>query len=95
MSIYFSQSDIIGRCPTNYTVDQSRDLITVIKTNVPNQCSKHVDRHSSIPSVAYLAPSEVQSIPLMDSSSICTQQIQSGIIHGVRIPSSMKLLLKV
>ena len=50
---------------------------------MPNQCSSRVDRHSAIPSVAYLVPAEIQSIPLMNSSSICSQQIVAGVFQQV------------
>ena len=55
----------------------------MVKSKLPNQCSNRVERHSSIPSVAYLVPAEIQSIPLFDSSSVCTQKIKAGVIQGV------------
>ena len=84
MMIRKLQSDVIGRCPTNISVEQSlRDMFTVVKTKLPNQCSNRVDHHSSIPSVAYVVPAGIQSVPLLNSTSTCRQEIKAGIMRSV------------
>lgn len=47
---------MIGRCPTEYTVEGTGNSIKVTKTKIPNQCSFRIDRQSSIPTVSYNVP---------------------------------------
>ena len=47
---------MIGRCPTEYAVENAGKSIKVTKTKIPNQCSHRIDRQSSIPTVAYMVP---------------------------------------
>lgn len=81
------ENDVIGRCPTSYEVESGSVSegapITLIKTKVPNQCSHRVGRHSAIPTVAYDVAAEVQSMPLMNSTSVCRQFIKNGIVESV------------
>jgi len=78
------ERDVIGRCPTKYLVEGSGQSVKVIKTKNPNQCSERIGRHSSIPSVAYNVPAETQTLPVMNSTSICKQQIKEGIVQSTK-----------
>jgi len=85
------ESDIIGRCPTSYEVESGSvagQSVRLVKTKVPNQCSDRVERHSSIPMVEYNTAAEIQSMPLMNSTSVCKQSIKEGVVESAECRES-------
>lgn len=81
---YVMESDVIGRCPTEYTVQKAAKATLVTKTKNPNQCSHRIGRLSAIPTVSYNVPAEIQTIPLMNSNSICELSIQDGFVQDTK-----------
>merc|ERR1712131_81250 len=76
------ESDVIGRCATKYTVEGTGKSVLVTKTKIPSQCSQRQGFESSIPTVAYNAPAEIQTVPVLNSSSTCHITIKDGVISS-------------
>jgi hypothetical protein len=83
------ENDVVGRCATAYQVVESKgDLVQVTKTKVPNQCSKRIGRLAFIPTVPYNVPAETQTLPILNSTSVCNQKIKAGVLQSTQCSES-------
>ncbi|XP_050696049.1 uncharacterized protein LOC126985337 [Eriocheir sinensis] len=73
------ETDVLGMCLTNYENKLEGDVLTVVKVKDVRSCSRRADIASYLSS-AYSTDSPVQSLPIIDSTSFCTQKVEGGVL---------------
>ncbi|CAI9742929.1 apolipophorins-like [Octopus vulgaris] len=74
--VNITETDVVGSCLTKYNLKESNDRMkTVMKSKDLLNCNDRESYRVAIQSVKYNVPSHVKSLPLMKSSSECTQTL--------------------
>lgn len=81
------ETDVLGTCLTNYENKLEGDVLTVLKVKDVRSCSRRADIASYLSS-AYNTDSNVQSLPVIDSTSSCTQTVEGGVLVDARCEES-------
>ncbi|GAB1606238.1 hypothetical protein Ahia01_000906300 [Argonauta hians] len=80
-SVNVTETDVAGRCLTQYTTSSQRGSTTIKKSKDLLSCEDRESYKVAIQSVKYNVPSSVQSLPLLKSSSEGHQVVQDGILQ--------------
>lgn len=74
------ETDVSGDCPVKYEVTNSKNWGHIIKVKKTKDLIGCTDRHmtdSILQGTSYLISSDIQSLPLLKSSHVCDQEINS------------------
>ncbi|KAG0718526.1 Apolipophorin [Chionoecetes opilio] len=74
------ETDVLGVCLTHYQNKLEGDVLTLNKVKDLTSCTKRADLSSYLASTSYNTNSPVQSLPVLDSISTCTQTVEGGIL---------------
>ncbi|XP_065572602.1 vitellogenin-like isoform X2 [Artemia franciscana] len=81
-SLKFSNStietDVAGRCPTNYTITEK----LILKKRDLTLCSGRLGRFSAVPTVSYSASAKTQTVPIFRANSECRLLVKKGVVES-------------
>lgn len=79
---YQKETDVTGRCGTEYAVTEHGSAVLVTKTRDLLSCPGRGHLISSLQSTPYSSGSEVQSLPLIRSTLKCEQKVSEGRVRS-------------
>jgi len=78
------EADVLGTCETSYKIVDG----AIVKTKNLLGCTDREHMKTAIQHAHYMAPSDVQGLPLLRSTQSCKQTIKDGIIGAVECVES-------
>ncbi|XP_014673849.1 PREDICTED: uncharacterized protein LOC106814086 [Priapulus caudatus] len=79
---HVTEMDVAGNCEAHYTVEEKYwDRTTINKTKQLTGCTERHGQLTSIQTSPYYVDSDIQSLPLIDSSHHCQQIINNKILN--------------